>query len=365
MSQATTWNVPLVGPGTMSAFAGRAGPSFDALLTMHSGASRPAYATAHTHWLKIVSGTQWELYLYDGSDDILVGTYNPGADTFTLNSDGLGFATSLVARTDATPLSLINGRVVITQGASGQAQLELKGKSSGDGDQSYIRFSNGVSDAQRFKIIDSNADSGIKLVDASDADLLIFDDAGDITSSDWGALSEQIVQPGTVLFGPWTSTPPGLLTLDGSLVSRTTFARLWTFVSTYCRLVSEASWSFGAYGAFSTGDGSTTFRLPSWGGGYFPRLVANDTPYFIGTFVADAFAQHTHAVTDPTHTHNAGAYLAQGAATHGDGYSGGTNRAFLHTTVAAAAQSTGISIQNNGGSETMPNNIPMRACIKY
>jgi hypothetical protein len=51
------------------------------VLTLHSGASRPAYALAGTAWLKIVSSTAWELRLFDGTDDILAGTFE--ANTFT------------------------------------------------------------------------------------------------------------------------------------------------------------------------------------------------------------------------------------------------------------------------------------------
>ena len=127
MSQATVWNVPLAGPGTMSQFAGRAGPSLDAILTLHSGAGRPAYAVANTLWLKIVSGTVWELYLFDGTDDILIGTINTGANSFVVNSGALGFDVSTVARNDVTPLSLVNGRVVLSQEAGGQGQIEIKG----------------------------------------------------------------------------------------------------------------------------------------------------------------------------------------------------------------------------------------------
>ena len=131
MSQATVWNVPLAGPGTMSQFAGRAGPSLDAILTLHSGAGRPAYAVANTLWLKIVSGTVWELYLFDGTDDILIGTINTGANSFVVNSGALGFNVSTVARNDVTPLSLVNGRVVLTQEAGGQGQIEIRGHNTG------------------------------------------------------------------------------------------------------------------------------------------------------------------------------------------------------------------------------------------
>lgn len=54
---------------------------------------------------------------------------------------------------------------------------------------------------------------------------------------------------------------------DGSLVSRSVYARLWEYVSTQLspsQLVSDAVWFDGSnYGRYSTGDGSTTFRVPA------------------------------------------------------------------------------------------------------
>lgn len=55
----------------------------NALNTRHSGAARPSYAQANTFWVKIVSGTVWELYWYDGAQDILLTTLNPETNVVT------------------------------------------------------------------------------------------------------------------------------------------------------------------------------------------------------------------------------------------------------------------------------------------
>ena len=360
MSQATVWNVPLAGPGTMSQFAGRAGPSLDAILTLHSGAGRPAYAVANTLWLKIVSGTVWELYLFDGTDDILIGTINTGPNSFVVNSGALGFNVSTVARNDVTPLSLVNGRVVLTQEAGGQGQIEIKGINTGNGDQAAIRFSNGVSNAQLIKLLSQHSTSSLRLLNGSDVEVFRFGTDGDIVSSTWGKLSEQITQPGEVVLGPWTSAPPGLVTLNGALLSRTTYARLWSFTQTYGKLVSDATWSAGAYGAFSTGDGSTTFRIPSCNG-FFIRGVPHEVDYTIGTYVPDSFASHNHGVNDPSHYHTYNQPVPTAAAALGS-----LNYTNVPSGTATGYAYTGISIQSAGsGSETKPRNIALRACIKY
>jgi len=55
-----------------------------ALVTLHSGSSRPVVVTAEGEglWVKKVSGTQWELRYYDGTSDLLIGTFNPTTHTW-------------------------------------------------------------------------------------------------------------------------------------------------------------------------------------------------------------------------------------------------------------------------------------------
>jgi hypothetical protein len=55
----------------------------DALHSLHRGTSRPTYAVAGMLWLREISSTEWRLHLYDGDTDILLGTINPTANTFT------------------------------------------------------------------------------------------------------------------------------------------------------------------------------------------------------------------------------------------------------------------------------------------
>lgn len=48
----------------------------DALESLHSGSSRPAYASAGMLWIDDDVATSWKLYVYDGSQDILIATLN-------------------------------------------------------------------------------------------------------------------------------------------------------------------------------------------------------------------------------------------------------------------------------------------------
>jgi hypothetical protein len=53
-----------------------------ALHSMHSGASRPSYATGGMMWLDTTT-TPWVIKVFDGSDDISIGTVNATTNLFT------------------------------------------------------------------------------------------------------------------------------------------------------------------------------------------------------------------------------------------------------------------------------------------
>ena len=76
MSQATNWGLLTAAPATRIEQTNRINAADNALMTQHSGASRPPYLTAGL-WRKEVSSTIEELYHFDGTHDILIGTLNP------------------------------------------------------------------------------------------------------------------------------------------------------------------------------------------------------------------------------------------------------------------------------------------------
>lgn len=193
------------------------------------------------------------------------------------------------------------------------------------------------------------------------------------------------VQVGMVAFFAAITVQTGYLPADGSLVSRTTFAALFTYMGT----------TFGA------GDGSTTFQLPDMRG-KFPRAFDNgagiDPGRMFGSYIADMIKSHNHGVTDPGHNHT----LINPSHNHGLNdpghshlYDYGPNRppqsggdtpcwsgdantntaasttgitlAAATTAVSATASTTGISTQNQsgGGTETAPKNVALLCCIKY
>lgn len=85
MTQATDWGLGETSPQTPVAYSQQGNESFDALLTGHLGTARPAYAEQGTDWLKDtgVSPKVFEVYFYDGADDILTATVDVAANTYT------------------------------------------------------------------------------------------------------------------------------------------------------------------------------------------------------------------------------------------------------------------------------------------
>ena len=107
------------------------------------------------------------------------------------------------------------------------------------------------------------------------------DSSKKITNTEWVAArlaelealvaSKDYVPLGSVHWFPSLSYPDKYLPLEGQLLSRETYSALWAFAQASNNLVSDADWlSLERKGAFSDGDGSTTFRLPDYRG-YFLR----------------------------------------------------------------------------------------------
>jgi microcystin-dependent protein len=187
------------------------------------------------------------------------------------------------------------------------------------------------------------------------------------------------VPTGAIVQFPAITAPTGYLVANGQLVSRTTYGALWTFAQASGNLVSDATWIGGQYGSFSSGDGSTTFRLPQFGG-YFLRCLDNgngiDPSRAIGTVQQNQNQTHTHttssSVSDSGHSHtttfnqtskgnNATPYMLSNPYV-GENFQGSVN---LPSSVSITGISVNTTVNSSGGSESRPVNIAVLTCIKY
>ena len=138
-----------------------------------------------------------------------------------------------------------------------------------------------------------------------------------------------LVPAGAVMPFAMNSAPSGWLAADGSNVNRTTYAALFSAIST-------------TYGA---GDGSTTFALPDLRGYFVRGSGTNGDGTAAGTFgvkQADEFKSHTHTVS--ARGSDAAANFAAGS---------------------FPANPQTLTTSATGGTETRPKNIAMLYCIKF
>ena len=136
----------------------------------------------------------------------------------------------------------------------------------------------------------------------------------------------------------------GELTCLGDLVSRTAYPDLWAWVQTNAPLITESAWQAQAavqssVGYYSSGDGSTTFRLPKILD--YVRGASSD----IGSYQADDYKSHVHQVIPE----NFAPYSGLGG--------GGTGRGWFNS------GSPGNTLAS-GGTETRPKTIMMLYCVK-
>lgn len=159
-------------------------------------------------------------------------------------------------------------------------------------------------------------------------------------------------------FAILANTPPaGCLRIDqGSLVSRSAYPDLWTWVQANAPLITEAAWQSQAavqssVGAYSSGDGSTNFRLPK----IVDFVRGSTTGRDPGTWQADDFGIHSHALSNTlvNYIDNVGPINLGGV--NGVDYAKGTG--------TGTYDNKGIS-SAVGGTETRPKSICMLWCVK-
>lgn len=133
-----------------------------------------------------------------------------------------------------------------------------------------------------------------------------------VATTEWVRSVLSTTSIGQIVFEPRTTVRPGFLKANGVLVNRADYPELWAYAQASGALVSDADWMKDRWGCFSTGDGTTTFRLPELRG-EFIRCWSDargsvDASRQIGAFQDNQNRSHAHtASTDeaPDHVHTA------------------------------------------------------------
>ena len=143
------------------------------------------------------------------------------------------------------------------------------------------------------------------------------------------ASSVTLIPTGMVAPFAMSTAPTGWLECDGSAVSRTTYADLFTALGT----------------THGVGDGSTTFNVPDLRGEFirgWDNGKGTDSGRTFGSFQADEFKSHDHKISG----------FGSGGTLNGGPFADGGARPATYPSSAI------------GGTETRPRNIALMYCVK-
>lgn len=218
-----------------------------------------------------------------------------------------------------------------------------------EGDLIYLRTSNAIGDFYQHTLINPGADDGVKI--------LLSATAGHWYTRQSSAqyvpvTTDQLVPAGAIIWA-LTNTPiAGYKELNGQVLSRASFPALFTHANGGGNIISDTAWLAGnaagtTDGNYSTGDGSTTFRIGNMQGNFargWDNTRGVDAGRAIGTGQAHAFKDHTHTAGQ------AGSTTASPGSATGFG-------SFLGS-IATGNASTGA------GTETRPRNVAGMFMVK-
>ncbi|OSQ41676.1 hypothetical protein [Thalassospira sp. MCCC 1A01428] len=184
-----------------------------------------------------------------------------------------------------------------------------------------------------------------------------------------GALPPADTLPvGAVLPALGTTPFPGFLLLDASMPLRADYPDLWAYIQTSGNLITEANWNLATSGSFSSGNGTTNFRLPDARGVYLRGFDGGrgfDPGRVFGTYQADQMQQITGNLSETGKMVTDGGTTSSGAITSTPNGSGsvaaGAGSIYYRFMSFDSANSPGART----GTETRSKNITVNYCIKY
>ncbi len=346
--------------------------NLSALFSNNSGASAPATTTAFMWWADTNNDA---LKIRNAADDgfVTVGTLSAtnlglatlASPTFTGNVGiPAGSASApAVRRSDDTNTGLYfsaSDTVNVSTGGTNRVQIDTNGITVQD--RKAIRFRDTSNSNFVAVRAPDNAASDITLTlpstDGDANDVLQSDGSGNLSF----AALPQAVPTGSVHMMATTTAPSGYLECDGSAISRTTYADLFSVIGT----------TWGA------GNGSSTYNIPDLRGEFvrgWDNSKGTDSGRSFASSQSGQNAQHNHTATatststvnDPGHIHQ----VQYSNSDSGDGVieESGTGLSGQEPTLSATtgitvSTSTSVSIANQGGNEARPRNVAMMYVIK-
>jgi hypothetical protein len=96
----------------------------------------------------------------------------------------------------------------------------------------------------------------------------IGDSSKKLATTEWVIATVATALVGQIVIEARTTARAGFLKLNGALLNRADYPLLWAYALASGALVTDAQWGAGNFGCFSTGNGSTSFRIPEVRGEY-------------------------------------------------------------------------------------------------
>ncbi|NWE49448.1 phage tail protein [Pseudomonas gingeri] len=199
-----------------------------------------------------------------------INKYWTAARTLAVNLPGLSFASQLVIEA---------GDNILTALGKLQSQLSVKlGRSETAADSSKL----GGQPASFYTTVMTGATSsgsgtqGLVPAPRAGEQDKVLSGAGTYIDAGGAGLPVGAVIPWTL---PEDTIPAGMIPRNGQLLSRATWPQLWILVS--AAAVTDAQWvsNIALRGCYSSGDGSTTFRMPDDNGKYSDGLGVGAVTY--------------------------------------------------------------------------------------
>jgi microcystin-dependent protein len=239
MSQAD-WEIPSNQSGLDYRTQDNAGK--EAIVTSHKGSSAPSYVEAGMFWLDDSADPVWTYKFYDGTDHITIGTLNKTTNVWTpagaAGADGSTTYGVDTGSNDTYAITLSS----ITAYTDGM-RVWLNPNTSNTGACTLNISGLG---AKNIKVGPNRRDPLDAELKADFVHSLIYD-----LGSDCFVLQNPArTRVGEIIMYAGSTAPKGALACDGSAISRTDYADLFTQAGT----------------EFGVGNGSTTFNIPDFRG---------------------------------------------------------------------------------------------------
>ena len=252
-----------------------------------------------------------------GITDLAVADGGTGASTAVDARNNLGLGSMAVQ--NASAVNIVGGTIDETTITGGSI--------AGIVDLAIADGGTGASNAT-----DARANLGAQATLVSGTNIKTINGASILGAGNFAITS---VPTGAVMHFAMPTPPSGWLKADGSAVSRTTYANLYSVIGT----------------TFGSGNNFDTFNLPDLRGEFVRGWDNNrgvDPGRAFGSAQGDLFEAHTHRIID-----NNNATI-------------GGDKPNAFDSASAINQSGGsyVDTQSTGGTETRPRNIALLACIK-